>query len=56
MARSEEYRRFAQASLEIARNAEDEGVRASLVHMAQVWFRLAEERVNETVERQSTES
>jgi hypothetical protein len=40
----------------LARNAEDERARASLLHMAQVWFRLAEECVNETDERQSAES
>ncbi len=56
MSKSEQYRRFAQACLELARNAKDERARASLLHMAQVWFRLAEERVNETVERQSAES
>ncbi len=44
------------ACVELARNAKDERARASLLHMAQVWFRLAEERVNETVERQSAES
>jgi hypothetical protein len=56
VASSEEYRRFAQECLLLARNAEDERARASLQHMAQVWFRLAEERTNETDERQSTES
>ena len=54
MSKSEQYRRFAQACLEMARNAKDERARASLLHMAQVWFRLAEERVNEADERQST--
>jgi hypothetical protein len=54
--KSEQYRRLAQACLEIARNAEDERARASLRHMAQVWFRLAEERVNEVDEKQSAES
>ena len=54
VSKSEQYRRFAQACLEIARNAKDERTRASLRHMAQVWFRLAEERVNEADERQST--
>jgi hypothetical protein len=52
VARSEEYRRFAQECLVLARNAEDERTRALLLHMAQVWFRLAEERTNETDERQ----
>ncbi len=56
MARSEEYRRFAQECLVLVRNAEDERTRASLLHMAQVWFRLAKERANETDERQSAES
>ena len=49
-------RRFAQACLEIARRTEDQQARASLLHMAQVWFRLAEERVSEVDERQSAES
>jgi hypothetical protein len=54
VSKSEQYRRFAQACLEMARNAKDERARASLLHMAQVWFRLAEERVSEVDERQST--
>ena len=56
MSKSEQYRRLAQACLEIAHNAEDKRARASLQHMAQVWFRLAEESVNEDDERQSAES
>jgi hypothetical protein len=51
VSKSDRYRHFAQECLLLARNAEDEGVRASLVQMAQVWFRLAEERANETDER-----
>jgi hypothetical protein len=51
--RSDRYRRFAQACLEIARRTEDQQARASLRHMAQVWFRLAEERVSEVDEGQS---
>jgi hypothetical protein len=39
-----------------ARNAEDERTRATLRHMALVWFRLAEERNNEIDERQSAEA
>jgi hypothetical protein len=54
--RSEEYRRFARACLELARRAENQQARASLLHMAQVWLRLAEERVSEVDERQSAES
>jgi hypothetical protein len=54
--RSEQYRRYAQECLVLARNAEDERASASLLQMAQVWFRLAEERVSETDEKQSAES
>jgi hypothetical protein len=53
--RSDQYRRFAQECLVLARNAEDERTRATLRHMALVWFRLAEERNNEIDERQSAE-
>jgi hypothetical protein len=56
VSKSEQYRRLAQACLLLARNAEDERTRASLLHMAQVWLRLAEERVSEVDERQSAES
>jgi hypothetical protein len=56
VASSEEYRRLARACLELASRAEDERARASLLHMAQVWLRLAEERVNKTDEKQSAES
>jgi hypothetical protein len=56
VASSEEYRRFAQECLLLARNAEDERARASLLHMAHVWFRLAEEHENEPQEKQSAES
>jgi hypothetical protein len=56
VAKSEQYRRFAQACLLLARDAEDERARASLLHMAHVWFRLAEEHENEAEEKQSAES
>ena len=55
MSTSEQYRRFAQACLVLARNAEDQRARASLLHMAHVWFRLAEEHENEAEEKQSAE-
>jgi hypothetical protein len=45
VSKSDQYRRLARACLELARRAEDQQVRASLRHMAHVWFRLAEERV-----------
>jgi hypothetical protein len=45
MTSSEDYRRYAQECLEMARTAKDERTRAVLSLMAQVWFRLAEEKV-----------
>jgi hypothetical protein len=42
--------------MELARNVEDKGTRASLLHMAQVWLRLAEERASDVDERRSAES
>ena len=47
MARSEKYRRFAQTCLEMARTTHDPQVRATLLQMAQVWFRLAEDHVGD---------
>jgi|GraSoiStandDraft_44_1057316.scaffolds.fasta_scaffold53929_2 hypothetical protein len=44
MANSGECRRFAQACLEMSRVIQDEKSRASLVQMAQVWLRLADEK------------
>lgn len=40
---SAEYRRYAQACLEIAETVGDQRTRAIFIQMAQVWFRLAEE-------------
>jgi hypothetical protein len=45
MTRPDEYRRFAKECLEMARSAKDERTRATLLLMAQVWLRLAEEKV-----------
>jgi hypothetical protein len=45
MTRSERYRHFAKECLEMACSAKDEQTRAILSLMAQVWFRLAEEKV-----------
>ena len=56
VASSEQYRRLARACLELARKAEDERTLASLLHMAQVWLRLAEERANQADERRLAES
>jgi hypothetical protein len=42
MGMADEYRRYATACLELARVFEHAETRALLLHMAQVWFRLAE--------------
>jgi hypothetical protein len=47
MSRSEDYRRFAAACLEIADTTEDQQTRAVFILMAQVWFRLAQEYAEE---------
>ena len=38
------YRRYAQACLEMAEAVSDERTRAAFIQMAQVWFRLAQEK------------
>jgi hypothetical protein len=43
MTSPEQYRRFAQECLELARWAKDVRTRAMLSQMAAVWFRLAKE-------------
>jgi hypothetical protein len=54
MGKSDDYRRFAAECLELAKAAENETSRATFLHMAQVWFRLAEEtpRCDDTEENQ----
>ena len=44
MHRSDQYRRFAQECLEMARTSESDQTRVVLIQMAQLWFRLAEQR------------
>jgi hypothetical protein len=56
VSRSEEDRRYAEECLVLARNVEDHRTQPLLLHMARVWFRLAEEHENETDEKQSAES
>ena len=41
MSKAEKYQRFAEACLEIASAAKDDKIKAALMHMAQVWLRLA---------------
>jgi hypothetical protein len=47
MPQSDDYRRFAQECLEMSKTVQDERSRAVLIQMAQVWFRLAEEKPRE---------
>jgi hypothetical protein len=47
MDKSEEYRRFAEECVQIARSAKSPQSRAALLQMAQVWFRLAQEHVSD---------
>ena len=42
MGKSDEYRRYARECLEMASAISDARARASLLQMAQVWFRLAD--------------
>ena len=42
MTKAEKYQRFAEECMELARTAKDTEARAVLLHMAQVWVRLAE--------------
>jgi hypothetical protein len=49
MTSPEEYRRFAK-ELEMTRSAKDERTRATLLLMAQVWLRLAEEKVRSGID------
>ena len=51
MGRSEKYRRFAQECVEMVRTVESPQTRAVLLHMAQVWFRLAEDRIVHVTEK-----
>ena len=53
MSKSDKYQRFAEACLEIASTAKDNQVKAVLMHMAQVWFRLAEHHAKEIEEEKT---
>jgi hypothetical protein len=41
--RSEDYRRYAEECLRLAQTTDNQQTRASLLQMAQVWLRLAEQ-------------
>jgi hypothetical protein len=44
MGSAEDYRRYAAECLELAMTMDDPQVRAVLMHMAQVWLRLADQK------------
>ena len=41
VSKAEQYRRFAEDCLKMAKSVQDEQARATLMQMAQVWFRLS---------------
>jgi hypothetical protein len=43
--KAEQYRRYAHACIEMASEASERRIQAALLHMAQVWLRLADEDV-----------
>jgi hypothetical protein len=51
MTGSKDYRRYAEECLKIARSVTHERTRAIFSQMAQVWFRLAEEKANSSNEK-----
>lgn len=44
--KSEQYRRYARACVDMAGEAADKRAQAALIHMAQVWLRLADQHVS----------
>jgi hypothetical protein len=55
MGRSDEYRRYAAECLEMASALHDPKARASLLHMAQVWLRLAGQGKLQDAEEESAQ-
>ena len=53
MERSDDYRRYAKECLDMANTVQDAKSRASLLQMAQVWLRLAQEHDAKTKSDQS---
>ena len=47
MSKAEKYQRFAEACLGIASTTTDDKIKAALMHMAQVWLRLAANQTKE---------
>ena len=46
LSKSEQYRRYARACVDMAGEAADKRAQAALIHMAQVWLRLADQHVS----------
>ena len=55
MGRSDEYRRYAAECLEMASGIHDPKGRATLLQMAQVWFRLAGQGELQNAEEESAQ-
>jgi hypothetical protein len=55
MGRSDEYRRYAAECLEMASALHDPKARATLLHMAQVWLRLAGQGKLQDAEEESAQ-
>jgi hypothetical protein len=55
MGRFDEYRRYAAECLEMASALHDPKARASLLHMAQVWLRLAGQGKLQDAEEESAQ-
>lgn len=55
MGRSDECRRYAAECLEMASTLHDPKARASLLHMAQVWLRLAGQGKLQDAEEESAQ-
>jgi hypothetical protein len=48
MGKAEKYQRFAEECMGLAKTAKDAQARAVLLHMAEVWLRLAETQTAES--------
>jgi hypothetical protein len=48
MGKAEEYQRFAAECVQLARTAKDGRAKAALLHMAEVWVRLAANQTTDT--------
>jgi hypothetical protein len=55
MGRSDDYRRYAKECLDMASTVQEAKARASLLQMAQVWLRLAQEHDAKTKSDQGGE-